>query len=123
RTCDIRRLIGPYPLGSSDPAQLTGETREAFRGNPKVSYGVPTYAEAVPRLLDERRYSSAMWAARLSTAFEDPARGGEWTDEVRADPDVEAARRAVRRQPAAWKDVMLSPAEREPPPGHEGRGA
>ncbi len=115
RTCNIRRLIGPYPLGSCDPAQLVGEAQNAFHRNPQRAYGAPTFAEAVVVMLGQGRFSTAMWAARLSTVFEAPSRGEELTDEVLGHPDVQTALEEVRRNPGCWAEVMLSPEERAPP--------
>ena len=64
-------------------------------------------------LLDQGRYSRAMWAARLAAALEDAAAGEALTDMVLKHPDVAAAVGEVRRDPRRWSELMLTPAERE----------
>jgi hypothetical protein len=66
----------------------------------------------VPRLLEEGRYSQAMWAARLATALEDRAEGESLTDEVLNHPEVVAGLERVRRDPGSWQSMMLNEQER-----------
>jgi WD domain, G-beta repeat len=108
RTNDIRRVIGPYQLGSCDPALM----KKPMNPDPRETFGADAYADAVPALLDAQRYSRAMWAARLSTAWEDPAVGEELTDQVLRHPGVPEALEKVRRKPGCWAEVMQPPAER-----------
>jgi hypothetical protein len=112
RTCDIRRVLGTHPLGSCDPAVLKGEAQEAFAVPPGPRFGTTRYAEAVELMLSRGCLSEAMWAARLTTAFEDAAVGEELTDLVLADPNVQEAITVVRRDPNRWREVMLSEEER-----------
>jgi hypothetical protein len=49
---------------------------------------------------------------RLATALEDSQRGEEATDCVLNHPGVVQALEQVRRDPDAWKQVMLTPEER-----------
>lgn len=109
---NVRRVVGPHVLGSCDPAALVGETLEAFAGNPRVQFGCDSYVLAVPRLLEEGRYSQAMWAARLATALEDRAEGESLTDEVLNHPEVVAGLERVRRDPGSWQSMMLNEQER-----------
>jgi hypothetical protein len=109
RADNIRRVLGPHQLGSCDPAVM----KQPMNPDPRANYGTDSYADAVPALLDAERYSRAMWAARLSTAWEDPALGEELTDHILSHPGVPEAVEQVRRNPKGWADVMLSPAERE----------
>jgi hypothetical protein len=109
---NVRRVLGPHVLGSCDPAALVGKTLEAFEGNPRMQYGADSYALAVPRLLEEGRYSQAMWAARLSAALEDRTEGESLTDEVLGHPEVIACLEKVRRDPGCWQKVMLNEQER-----------
>jgi hypothetical protein len=112
RTCDIRFVLGTHPLGSCDPAQLKGEAKEVFAVPPGPRFGTTRYSEAVELNLSRGSWSEAMWAARLTTAFEDPAVGEELTDLVLADPNVQAAIEAVRKRTRPWRDVMMSEEER-----------
>jgi hypothetical protein len=113
RTCDIRRALGTHPLGSCDPVTLKGQAREAFAVPPGRRFGTLSYAEAVPLNLARGRYSEAMWAARLTAALEDPVYGEELTDQVLADPGMQAALDAVRRDRKCWGEVMMTDEERE----------
>jgi hypothetical protein len=108
RTQNIRRVLGPHQLGSCDPAVM----KKPMNPDPREHFGAESYADAVPALLDAERYSRAMWAARLSTAWEDPAVGEELTDQVLRHPGVPKAVEQVRRKPGCWAEVMLTPAER-----------
>jgi hypothetical protein len=112
RTCDIRRVLGPHVCGSCDPALLKDGPFGEMQAPPQLRYGVDSYTEAVPKLLEEGRYSEAMWAARLATALEERKRGEEATDRVLNHPGVRAALDKVRADPGAWKEVMLTAAER-----------
>jgi len=109
RADDIRRVLGPHQLGSCDPAVM----KQAMNPDPRALYGTDSYADAVPALLDAERYSRAMWAARLSTAWEDPALGEELTDHILRHPGVPEAIEQVRRKPKGWAEFMLSPEERQ----------
>jgi hypothetical protein len=108
RTQNIRRVLGPHPLGSCDPALM----KKPMNPDPCEDFGAESYADAVPALLDAERYSRAMWAARLSAAWEDPAVGEELTDQVLRHPGVPEAVEQVRRKPGRWAEVMQPPAER-----------
>ena len=109
RANNIRRVLGPHQLGSCDPAVM----QQPMQPDPRDVFGTDCYADAVPVLLDAERYSRAMWAARLSLAWEDRALGEELTDHVLRHPGVPEAIEQVRRKPKSWADHMLSPAERE----------
>jgi len=74
----IRRLLGRHQLGTADPAAM----RDPPHVDPGQMFGDPTFADAVPRLLDAGDTAGAMWAARLATALEDPVEGERLTDEV-----------------------------------------
>ncbi len=109
RANDLRRVLGPHQLGSCDPAVM----QQPMEPDPRAVYGTDSYADAVPGLLDAGRYSRAMWAARLSTAWEDRALGEELTDHILGHPGVPEAVEQVRRNPPSWAEVMLSPTERQ----------
>jgi hypothetical protein len=109
RASDLRRVLGPHQLGSCDPAMM----KQPMNPDPRALYGTDCYADAVPALLDAERFSRAMWAARLSTAWEDPALGEELTDHILRHPGVPEAIEQVRRNPRGWAEFMLSPEERQ----------
>jgi hypothetical protein len=109
RTNAIRRILGPNQLGSCDPAAM----QQPMQPDPREVYGTDCYGDAVPALLDAERYSRAMWAARLSMAWEDRAFGEELTDQILHHPGVAEAVEQVRRKPKSWAEFMLSPTERQ----------
>jgi len=113
RDRDIRRILGANPhIGSVDPALLHDDLAHKIAGDPKEYYGTDTHAAAVPDLLEQEKYSQAMWAARISTAVEDRRTGEELTDMILSDPGVRKALAAVRAKPASWDQHMMSPEER-----------
>jgi hypothetical protein len=109
RTDNVRRILGPHQLGSCDPALM----QQPMKPDPREVYGTDCYADAVPGLLDAGRYSRAMWAARLSTAWEDRAFGEELSDQVLRHPGMSEALEVLRRDLNCWAELMLSPAERQ----------
>ncbi|HZT78945.1 MAG TPA: hypothetical protein VFA26_01885 [Gemmataceae bacterium] len=108
RNRDLRTVLGKHQLGSSDPATWTDDILSDIN-DPRQAYNADTFEEAAERLLKEGRFSSAMWAARLCAALEDPARGEELTDEILRDPDVQQALAEVRRNPMRWSLEMDRP--------------
>lgn len=105
RERDTRRLLGLHVLGTSDPVSWSDEDR-AQVPSAKTMFGSQTYAAAVPKLLDAGAWSGAMWAARLSAAFEDSASGRELTDTVLQHAGTQEALARFRRDPKCWRDVM-----------------
>jgi len=105
RAADIRRVLGPHQFGSSDPATWTAGLLGAAK-DPKQLFDTASYADAVPKLLADRKFSAAMWAARLAKALEDRVRGEELTGTILDDPDVQDALVIVRKNPAAWPGLM-----------------
>lgn len=118
RDADIRRVLGPHSLGTSDIATWTPELLKALKPASEA-YGAATYAAAVPELLAAGRLSDAMWAARSAVALEDKPRGERATDQVLQHPAVRRALDAVRADPQKWRGVM-TPA---PADGGEGPAA
>ena len=114
RTRDLRRVLGPHELGSSDPATWRPELLNVM-ARPRQLYGTDTYGAAVPILLEDRRFGSAMMAARLTVALEDRAFGEQLTDIILHDPDVGAALQVVRRSPQQWANVMEAATQTSPP--------
>lgn len=112
RDRNIRRVLGPHPLGSVDLVLLPDDLVEQIAGDPKEHYGKSSYADAVPDLLEGGSYHQAMWAARLCAAVEDRRTGEELTDLILSDPDVRDALAAVKKDPNKWDRNMLSPEER-----------
>jgi hypothetical protein len=89
RDLQIRRLLGRHRLGASDPVTWTDDLR-ALVAPAQTWFGVATFAQACDALLAQKKPSEAMWAARLSTALEDPQQGRELTDRVLRDPQAQA---------------------------------
>ncbi len=104
RERDVRRVLGPHELGTSDPASWVDEDL-AKMPPAEALFGTPTDADAVPKLLQAGAWSGAMWAARLAAA-----RGGhtgdELTDEVLRHPGTQEALARVRLDKSCWPDAM-----------------
>jgi hypothetical protein len=109
RTRDIRRVMGPHDLGSSDPATWPESLLQGVKPA-KDSFGTLYYAEAVAARLAVGDFSGAMWAARLSTALEGRHSGEELTKAVLEYPGVREAIEVVRQDPKRWAEVMRKPA-------------
>lgn len=105
RERDVRRVLGLHPLGTSDPATWV-DADLASIPKPDALFGAPTYAEAVPKLLAETSWTGAMWAARLSAAWEGRAAGEALTDEVLAHPGTRDALARFRKDAKCWPDAM-----------------
>jgi hypothetical protein len=111
RQRDIRAVLGPHILGTSDPVSWV-EQDLARICRPEVQCGTATYAEAVPKLLLEGWWTEAMWAARLAAALEDKVVGEQLTDEILQHAGTQAALGGFRSKPNSWQEVMGS---RAPP--------
>jgi hypothetical protein len=105
RNRNIRRVLGPHELGSSDPATWTNELLDSVR-TPRDMFGTASYAEAVERCLRAADYAGAMWAARLCVILEDTDNGQALTDTVLNHPAVEEALLKLRENPYAWGRLM-----------------
>jgi hypothetical protein len=105
RTRNIRYVLGPHVAGSSDPATWN---RDMLGGvtTPEEMCGTRTYAAAVEKLMQQRAFSAAMWAARLAVTFEERRQGEELTDWILGDLEVQAALQDVRKNPARWQQLM-----------------
>ena len=108
RCRNIRRVLGPHNLGSSDPATWTGQTLKSTPSSREL-FGTESYAEAVCLLLEAREFARAMLAARLTVAFESRQKGEDLTDAILQDPIVRGAIEQVRTKPDSWAEVMNSP--------------
>jgi hypothetical protein len=98
RTRKIRLLLGRHGLGNSDPATWLEDTWKQAVTGPKEMFGADTFAQAVEMLLGRGDLRRAVWAARLSTACEDPSRGEALTDAVLNHPAVPDALEQIRLQ-------------------------
>ncbi|HYV34931.1 MAG TPA: hypothetical protein VE988_04450 [Gemmataceae bacterium] len=74
-------VLGRHEYGTSDPAMWADELVAAVR-SPVHMFESETFAAAVPMLLEKGEHSRAMWAARLSVACEDAAKGDLLTTTV-----------------------------------------
>jgi hypothetical protein len=108
RTKDIRRLLGKHQYGSSDPA-IWHQSLFSNLKKPKELFGAVNFSSAVTPLLKEGKLSSAMWAARLSTALEDKVGGEKLTKEVFADGQVKIALLKIKRNPSRWCEFIILP--------------
>ena len=57
-------------------------------------------------LLRNGRFSSAIWAARLTVVMENLVEGERLTNAVLNDTNVRAAIETVRKQPSKWLEAM-----------------
>jgi hypothetical protein len=105
RTRDIRRLLGLHALGTTDPTSWLDDDR-ARAPQPAVLFGTATYREAVPKMINLQSWTGAMWAARLTMAFEDAAAGETCTDEVLKHESVRQGLARFRSDPGCWRDAM-----------------
>jgi NPCBM/NEW2 domain len=102
---NIRRLLGRHRLGVSDPATWTDDLLHVI-APPREWFGTETFAEAVGPLLKQRRYSEAMWAARLCLAIEDQREGRLLTDDVLGHPDVPDVLARIQDHPKRFKELV-----------------
>lgn len=106
RNRHIRLLLGRHHLGSSDPASWRPRRFEDGV-RPEALYGTTTFADAVPKLLSDKEWSRAMWAARLCVALEDTPLGERLTDEVLERPEVRRVLARLEADPVQWRRVVL----------------
>jgi hypothetical protein len=69
-------------------------------------FGTTTFAAAVSKMLAQNCWTRAMWAARLTAAFENESTGEHLTDEVLDHPGTQEALAQFRRDPQCWPIVM-----------------
>jgi hypothetical protein len=105
RCRNIRWVLGPHNLGSSDPATWTQELQKTAPG-PRELFGADSYAKAALLLLDAGEFARAMWAARFTVVFENRHGGEELTDSILQDANVRSAIARVRKNPQSWREVM-----------------
>jgi hypothetical protein len=101
RSRDVRLIIGPYELGSSDPATWD------FVPSATESEGVSV--DAAHHALTEGQFSRAMYCARVLVALGD-RRGQSITDKILGDRRVRSKLPALRRRP--WLREQLFPEDR-----------
>lgn len=117
----VRRLLGRHRLGVSDPATWT-EDLVRLLAPPREWFGTSTFAGAVDPLLEQGRYSEAMWAARLCLATESEVEGRALTDRVLHDPEVRAVVARVESHPGGFKELAGRQHPREFPLLRPGTG-
>lgn len=105
---NIRWILGRHEVGSSDPATWPKSMLQGVK-SPEEMHGMKAYAHAVEPLLDEGKFSQAMWAARLSVRFEGRKYGECLTDMILGNPKVKEAITAVSRRPENWAPFMTGP--------------
>lgn len=101
-----RRVLGANTIGHCDPAHLPADVLERMTGDPRVSHGADTLADAARSYFQRRAFSRAMWAARACVVLENRAEGESLTDMILHDPDVRAAIEEVRRDAKRWQPLM-----------------
>ena len=100
---DIRLLLGPHDLGSSDPATWFPETREKVR-LPALLRDQSDMLRAGQEALVAGHFSEAMFAARLAVATGDLG-GEELTENILRDLRVVPVLGALRKAP--WRRSEL----------------
>jgi hypothetical protein len=105
REREIRSLLGLHALGTSDPTSWVDEDLRRIKPSSEL-FCVPTDAQAVRRLLDDRAWSAAMWAARLGAARGDAAEGERLTDEVLSHPGAREALARFDNDQRTWAVAM-----------------
>lgn len=108
RDRDLRLVLGPHSRGSSDPATWSSELLAELRP-PQELYGAPSYLVAARNLMGEGRVHTAMWAARLAVAKEDPLKGEELTDEILAHKKVRESIDRIAADPSQWQVLLADP--------------
>jgi hypothetical protein len=104
----IRRVLGANTIGNCDPANLPADVLEKMAGDPRVSHGAETLAEAARGYFRSRSFARAMWAARVGVVLEDRAEGESLTDMILHDPEVIAAIEEVCRDAQCWESLMFA---------------
>jgi len=101
RARNIRRLLLPHDIGSSDPATWPHVLLRSVP-KPMEMFGTPTFADAVPSLYQGGEFNRAMWAARLATAIENRRQGEDLTNAILEQPEVQEAIAQHRRDASQW---------------------
>lgn len=101
RNRDLRRVMGPVYLGSSDPVHWK-EEHLAQISSPSELYETSTFEQAASRLLSNGEYARAMFAARMCAAVEDRLQGERMTNEILADDVVRERLPQVHLAPLTW---------------------
>ncbi|GEM_PF-1374927 len=107
RNRDVRLLLGPHDLGSSDPASWTEETLSAIRPSMFLK------REEARTALTEGRFAEAMWGARLAVA-KGESWGGTLTDQILGTQALLEKLPALRKAP--WRRGEILPGSSMPPP-------
>src|SRR5262249_30666566 len=103
-TTKMRAMCGPvrpHSLRNSEPTNWVDEDR-ARAPKPQTLFGTATFAEAAPKMLELQSWTSAMWAARLTAAFENDATGEQLTGEILKHEAVQKALARFRADPNCW---------------------
>ncbi|MCA8996046.1 MAG: hypothetical protein KDA80_03655 [Planctomycetaceae bacterium] len=110
RNRDLRRIMGPSEVGSSDPATWNNTLLDSLP-DPQQLVGATSFEAAISRLKSEGHFGRAMLAARLCVATEDRVRGEELTNEILRDPEVRDALAEVHQDPKLWPQYFAGPPE------------
>lgn len=97
RRRDIRLILGRHELGSSDPAMWLKDTLARAKPAQEL-FGFGTYQEAARAAIDDGKFASALLAARLAVANDEPL-GASLTDEILTHPDIRDKLEQLRDQP------------------------
>lgn len=105
RNRDIRLVLGPHDLGSSDPAMWADQTLAAMKPSWQM-FDTSSYHEGARKAFNNGRFAQAMLAARLSVANGENE-GENRTDEILNDFHVRENLEALRKKP--WRRDELFP--------------
>ncbi len=98
RLRDIRLVLGPHTWGSSDPATWNERICMDVVA-PRGTFNLESFAEMARKAIDERKWGTAMWAARLSVAVEDVTTGECLTNDILHCAEVSDRLRRIRNRP------------------------
>lgn len=106
----IRRVLGPHGWGTSDPATWTAETLATIY-HPADFFHRERFRQDFQAMLDEGRYSEAMWTARYCKVLGDDAEGERLTDVVLNHPEVQTGLAQIGDNSRLWQ-ALFAPTHR-----------
>ncbi len=104
RDRDIRLILGPHQLGSSDPATWMENTLNYIRPASEL-FGISDVVDGARKALQEKKYALAMFGARLAVA-RGKLQGEDLTDEILTLPDLREKLPKFRRKPWLREELL-----------------
>jgi hypothetical protein len=103
RNVDIRLLLGPHNLGSSDPATWPFDIMMKMR--PENEFGEASFLEAARTAREKGDFIKAMWAARLAEGAGEPY-AETCADEILNDERIKGRLEQLRKRPWQRDEIM-----------------